>query len=64
LNTLDDEYLADVVGGAILGVSAVDAIVRERREHRESSESRKPFSVSPRVGGCQHALGITVSRDF
>jgi hypothetical protein len=37
LNTLDDEYLADVVGGAILGVSAVDAIVRERREHRESS---------------------------
>jgi len=59
-----EHYLADVVGGAMLGLSVADAVVRERRKEREGSEARKQLSVQPMVGGRHGALGIAVSWDF
>jgi membrane-associated phospholipid phosphatase len=57
-------YLADVVGGAILGFSAADAIVRDRRREKEGVESEKKLSVLPMVGGRYRAVGVAVSWDF
>ncbi len=59
-----EHYLADVVGGFLLGFSLADAIVRQRREERESSTLRSRIEVRPLAGGPYRALGVRVIAAF
>lgn len=59
-----EHYLADVVGGFLLGFSLADAIIRERRREREESPLWARLGLRPLAGGRYRALGVQVSLGF